>query len=181
MAITSVCVFLGSARGHGPAAITAARALGAGLAGRGWTLIYGGASVGLMGELAEAALAAGGEVTGVMPIEMADREIAHRGLTRLDVVASMAERKDRMFALADAFVTLPGGYGTLDELFEALTGALLGYHHKPIVLVDLDGYFAGLLRFLDDAMVAGFLRPEYRALLEVVPTPEAALELLARR
>ncbi len=179
MAVASVCVFLGSARGE-PGHVAATRALGDGLARRGWTLVYGGASVGLMGELADAALAAGGVVTGVIPAEMVDREIAHRGLAHLEVVRSMAERKDRMFTLADAFVTMPGGFGTLDELFEAVTAALLGYHRKPIVLVDLDGYFGALLRFIDDAVRAGFIRPEYRALLQVVDTPAEALALLAR-
>jgi hypothetical protein len=134
-----------------------------------------------MGVLADAALAAGGAVTGVMPRSMVDREIAHRGLTTLDIVESMAERKDRMFSACDAFITMPGGFGTLDELFEALTGALLGYHSRRNVLVDLDGYYTPLLAFLDGAVTAGLLRPQHRALLEVVATPTAAIELLAAR
>jgi len=179
MAISSVCVFLGSSAGNDPSLADAVRVLGGAIAARGWTLVYGGASVGLMGVLADAALAAGGRVTGVMPASMVDREIAHRGLTTLEVVGSMAERKDRMFSASDAFITMPGGYGTLDELFEALTGALLGYHARRNVLVDLGGYYRPLLEFLDGAVAAGLLRPQHRALLEVVGDPTAAVNLLA--
>jgi uncharacterized protein (TIGR00730 family) len=179
MAISSVCVFLGSSAGNDPSLAEAVRVLGGAIAARGWTLVYGGASVGLMGVLADAALAAGGKVTGVMPASMVEREIAHRGLTTLDIVGSMAERKDRMFSASDAFITMPGGYGTLDELFEALTGALLGYHSRRNVLVDLHGYYRPLLDFLDGAVTAGLLRPHHRALLEVVQEPLAAVESLA--
>lgn len=181
MPISSVCVFLGSARGADPTLTEAARELGAGIARRGWTLVYGGASVGLMGELADAALGAGGQVVGVIPGDMRERELAHQGLTRLEVVSSMAERKERMFAAADAFVTLPGGFGTLDELFEALTLALLGHHVRPCVLVDLGGYYRHLLAFLDGAVAAGLLRPAHRALLEVVADPTAAIVALGAR
>lgn len=181
MAIANVCVFLGSAVGEIPRHREVTRELGEQLARRGWGVVYGGASVGLMGELADAALAAGGAVTGIIPADMVNRELAHPRLTRLEVVGSMAERKDRMFALSDAFITLPGGFGTLDELFEALTAALLGYHQKPIVLVDCDGYFAHLVRFVDDAVAAGFVRPAYRALLHVVTSPRDAIDFLATR
>ena len=129
---------------------------------------------------ADAALAAGGEVHGIIPEPLRGRELAHAGLTALEVTAGMHPRKARMVELADAFVAMPGGFGTLDELFEALTAALLGHHAKPIVLVDLDGYYGALLRFIDDAVAAGFIRPEYRALLAVVATPDEALALLAR-
>lgn len=179
MAISSVCVFLGSASGNDPALADAVRTLGGAIAARGWTLVYGGASVGLMGVLADAALAAGGRVTGVIPASMVDREIAHRGLTTLEVVGSMAERKAVMFDASDAFITMPGGFGTLDELFEALTGALLGHYAHRNVLVDLGGYYAHLLAFLDGAVAAGLLRPQHRALLEVVRDPTAAVALLA--
>ncbi|MBZ0230883.1 MAG: TIGR00730 family Rossman fold protein [Deltaproteobacteria bacterium] len=181
MPISSVCVFLGSSRGTDAALTVATQELGRAIARRGWTLVYGGASVGLMGVLADAALAAGGQVHGVIPGEMMDREIAHARLTRLDIVGSMAQRKEVMFAASDAFITLPGGFGTLDELFEALTGALLGYHARPCVLVDLNGYYADLVRFLDSAVAWGLLKPQYRALLEVVDTPENAVSLLATR
>jgi uncharacterized protein (TIGR00730 family) len=181
MPISSVCVFLGSSRGNDATLTSAAEELGRAIAARGWTLVYGGASVGLMGTLADAALAAGGAVHGVIPAEMMEREIAHQGLTRMDIVGSMAERKDLMFTASDAFITLPGGYGTLDELFEALTGALLGYHERPCVLVDLGGYYTHLLRFLDGAVDAGLLRPHHRALLEVVSDPVSAVNLLANR
>jgi len=173
--------FLGPAQGRDRARAAAVRDLGGAIAARGWTLVYGGASVGLMGELADAALAAGGAVTGVMPADMTVRELAHKRLTKLEVVRDMAERKQRMFAAADAFITMPGGFGTLDELFEALTAALLGHHVRPNVLVDLDGYYRHLLAFLDHAVTAGLIRPAHRALLEVVADPTAAVELLGAR
>jgi uncharacterized protein (TIGR00730 family) len=179
MARWRITAFLASAPGHLPGPTAATIALGAGIAARGWGLVYGGAGVGLMRTLADAALAAGGEVIGVIPRDMVDREIAHRGLTELHVVESMAARKDRMFTLADAFVTLPGGFGTLDELFEALTAAQLAQHAKPIVIVDVDGYYRQLVGFLDDAVAAGLLRPHHRALLRVVPDVEAALAAAA--
>jgi uncharacterized protein (TIGR00730 family) len=181
MPISSVCVFLGSARGTDATLTLAAEQLGRLIAERGWTLVYGGASVGLMGVLADAALAAGGKVHGVIPRDMMDREIAHAGLTRIDVVESMAERKAIMFTAADAFITLPGGFGTLDELFEALTGALLGYLVRPCVLVDLGGYYHHLIKFIDGAVAAGLIRPHHRELLEVVGDPASAVETLANR
>jgi uncharacterized protein (TIGR00730 family) len=181
MPLSSVCVFLGSSRGHGEAFATAAEQLGRAIAEQGWTLVYGGASVGLMGVLADAALAAGGQVHGVIPVEMMNREIANPRLTRLDVVESMAERKAVMFTASDAFITLPGGFGTLDELFEALTAALLGYSSRPCVLVDLGGYYRDLIRFVDGGVAAGLIRPQYRALLEVVEDPLSAVKLLANR
>ncbi len=181
MAPWRITAFLASAPGHRPGLTAATVALGAGLAARGWGLVYGGAGVGLMAALADAALAGGGEVIGVIPHDMVARELAHPGLTSLEVVSSMAERKHRMFDLADGFVTLPGGFGTLDELFEALTAAQLGQHHKPIVVVDVDGYYRPLITFLDHAVEAGLLRPEYRALVQVVADerPHAMVRALA--
>ncbi len=179
MARWRITAFLASAPGHLPGPTAAAIALGAGVAARGWGLVYGGAGVGLMTTLADAALAAGGEVIGVIPHDMVGRELAHRGLTELHVVDSMGARKQRMFELADAFVTLPGGFGTLDELFEAITAALLGHHRKPIVLVDDGGYYRSLVEFLDHAVLAGLIRPQHRALLQVVPDVEAALAAVA--
>lgn len=176
-----MCVFLGSARGHDPALAAACQELGEAIAAQRWTLVYGGASVGMMGVLADAALAAGGAVHGVIPAEMLEREIAHQGLTRLDIVATMAERKELMFAAADAFITLPGGFGTLDELFEAVTGALLGHHARPCLLVDLGGYYRDLIAFVDGAVAAGLIRPAHRELLEVVADPTSAVSRLLDR
>ncbi len=181
MAISRVCVFLGSAMGSDPAFAAAAEELGRAIGGKGWTLVYGGASVGLMGVLADATLAAGGKVHGVIPADMLERELAHQGLSRLDIVGTMAQRKELMFAGSDAFVALPGGFGTLDELFEALTLSLLGHHQRPCLLVDLGGYYRHLIAFADGAVAAGLIKPAHRALLEVVDDPTAAVALLANR
>ena len=179
MARWRITAFLAANPGSRPATTAGAIALGAGIAARGWGLVYGGAGVGLMRTLADSCLAGGGEVIGVIPRDMVERELAHPGLHELHVVESMAARKDLMFTLADAFVTLPGGFGTLDELFEALTAAQLGHHAKPIVLVDLGGYYRHLLAFFDEAVASGLLRPEYRSLVRVVPDVDAALAAAA--
>lgn len=155
-----------------------AQALGALLASRGVGIVYGGAHVGLMGALADAALAGGGEVIGVIPRSMVDREIAHAALTQLHVVDSMHERKALMADLADAFVALPGGYGTLDELFEAVTWAQLGYHRKPCVILNVGGFFDPLLRHLDGAVDEGFLHAANRSLILVARTVEETLDTL---
>src|SRR5215207_8224445 len=161
----SVCVFCGSSSGASPAYGEAARALGAHLAREGLTLVYGGASVGTMGVVADAALAAGGRVVGVIPRGLVAREIAHPGLTELVVVDSMHERKAAMADRADAFVALPGGLGTLEELFEVWTWGLLGIHAKPVALLDADGFYDPLLAFLDRAVDEGFVRAAQRAML----------------
>jgi uncharacterized protein (TIGR00730 family) len=166
-ALSSICVFCGSSAGADPAYLDAAREVGAGLARRGIRVVYGGARVGLMGAVADAARAEGGEVVGVMPSRMIEREIAHAGIDDLRVVGSMHERKALMTELADAFVTLPGGIGTLDELFEAFTWAYLGLHRKPLGLLDVAGYFGPLTAFLEHAVEQGFLRPETHAMLAV--------------
>lgn len=160
-----LCVFCGSSEGARPAYREAAERLGRTLASRGHGIVYGGASVGLMGALADAALAAGGEVIGVIPQSLVEREIAHSRLSALHVVATMHERKATMASLADAFLALPGGNGTLDELFEALTWQQLGIHGKPIGAWDVEGYFAPLVRAMDHAVAEGFLRPRDRARL----------------
>jgi uncharacterized protein (TIGR00730 family) len=168
-----VCVFAGSNPGVRPAYRAAAEALGGALAARGWGLVYGGGSVGLMGALADATLAAGGEVIGVIPRALAVREIAHGHLTDLRLVETMHDRKAQMAELADAFVALPGGAGTFDELFEIITWAQLGLHNKPIGLLDAEGYFAPLLALVAHAVGEGFIRPEDHDLLlvrEQVPT-----------
>jgi uncharacterized protein (TIGR00730 family) len=175
-----VAVFCGSRAGRHPAHGEAAAALGRALAARRCELVYGGAHVGLMGILADAALAAGGRVTGVIPASMVDRELAHRGIQDLRIVGSMHERKALMASLADAFVALPGGMGTLDELCEILTWAQLGLHGKPVGLLEVRGYWAGFLGFLDTAAGEGFLRAADRARLhcrgEIEPLLDALLD-----
>ena len=169
-----VCVFCGSSIGADPAYRDAAEHVGRTLAERGAGLIYGGAAVGTMGALADAALAAGGHVTGVIPQSLVDREVAHPRLSDLHVVADLHERKAKMASLADAFLVLPGGAGTLEELFEVFTWAQLGLHHKPIALLDVAGFYQPMLRFLDHMAGQGFLRPEYRDML-IVDTDVAAV------
>jgi uncharacterized protein (TIGR00730 family) len=173
-----VCVFAGSSEGLRAEYRAAAEDLGRALAARGMGLVYGGASVGLMGALADASLAAGGEVIGVIPSALVAKEVAHHGLSELRVVASMHERKATMAGLADAFVALPGGWGTLEELFEVLTWAQLGLHRKPCGLFNVAGYFDGLLAFIDHTIAEGFVRREYRPLIAVADTPAALLDRL---
>lgn len=177
----SVCVFCGSSAGVDPRYRNAAERLGAFLAERGHGVVYGGGRVGLMGALANAALAAGGRVIGVIPEALVAREIAHTGLTELHVTTGMHARKARMLELADAFVAMPGGFGTLDELFEILTWSQLGIHAKPIGLLNLAGYFDPLVRFLDHAVDRGFVRAEHRDLLPVAEDPVLLLDLMARQ
>jgi len=175
MSITRVCVFCGSSPGAVPGFAELAERLGTVLAERRLGLVYGGASVGLMGHLADAALAGGGEVIGVIPRALVDMEVAHGGLSDLRVVGTMHERKAVMADLADAFIALPGGIGTLDELFEILTWAQLGLHTKPVGLLDRDDYFAPLLTFLDRAVAARFVQPAHRAMLLVDDDPARLL------
>lgn len=176
-----VAVYCGSANGTNAAFRAEATALGKAIAAAGMDLVYGGASVGLMGAVADAALAAGAEVIGVLPNVLAGKEIAHAGLTSLEMVPTMHERKARMAELADAFLVLPGGYGTLDELMEIVTWAQLGLHDKPCILVNTVGYWNGLLAFLDSAAVAGFLKPENRKLLLVAANAAEAVSVAARK
>lgn len=171
MPISRICVFCGSSSGANPRFAELAEQLGGLLAAQGLGLVYGGASVGLMGRLADAALAGGGEVIGVIPQSLVDMEVAHDGLSDLRVVASMHERKAAMADLADAFIALPGGIGTLDELAEVLTWAQLGLHTKPIGLLDANGYFGPLLAFFDRAVRDRFLQPAHRAMLLVEDEP----------
>ena len=171
----SVCVFCGSHPGDDPAYERAARALGETLAGAGIELVYGGGRVGLMGAVADAALAAGGEVTGVMPKALVDRYIAHTGLTRLHVVGSMHERKATMSELSEGFVALPGSTGTLEEFFEVLTCAQLGEHGKPCGLLNVAGYYDPLLAVFDHMVDRGFLKDKHRAMVLVETEPTAML------
>jgi uncharacterized protein (TIGR00730 family) len=175
-----IAVYCASADGNSPLFLADARALGAAIAAAGLGLVYGGANAGLMGAVADAALAAGGEVIGILPEVLAGREIAHTGLTTLELVPSMHIRKARMHALADAFIALPGGYGTLDELVEALTWAQLRIHAKPCILVNTANYWDGLIHFLDSAVKSGFIKQSYRNLLHVAATPQQAIDLFAK-
>ncbi len=178
MEIRSVCVYCGSSD-HVPAAyLEVAREMGRRIAQRGWRLVYGGGSTGLMGALADAALEAGGEVIGVLPDHFYTPQLAHTGLTRLEVVPDMHTRKARMAELADAFVALPGGFGTWEELFEILTWAQIGLHRKPVGLLNFRGFYDKLLEFVDDALGQGFLYVEHRRLLLDAATPEALLTAL---
>lgn len=179
VALRSVCVFCGSSSGVDPVHERVAEALGTALGDRGIDLVYGGASVGLMGVVADAALAAGGRVVGVIPEGLFTREIAHRGVTELHEVATMHERKALMYDRSDAFVALPGGFGTLDELFEAVTWSQLGIHAKPAALLDVGGFWGPLVAQLDAMVDAGFLRPQNRALLGVSDTVDGVLDHLA--
>jgi uncharacterized protein (TIGR00730 family) len=174
-----VCVFCGSSVGSDEAYFRAAKELGAEIAAAGWGLVYGGTSIGLMGATADAALAAGAEVIGVLPQALQDREIARTGLTRLHLVGSMHERKALMASLADAFVALPGGYGTLDEFFEVVTWAQLRIHRKPCVLINTAGYYDPLMRFLDHAIRQGFVKEQNRHLIGLTQDAKHALELVA--
>lgn len=174
-----LCVFSGSSSGRRPAYAAAARALGGALAGRDIGVVYGGASVGLMGVLADAAQAGGGEVIGVMPQSLMDKEIGHPGLSDLRVVGSMHERKALMAELSDGFIALPGGAGTLEELFEVWTWAQLGHHRKPCALYNVDSYYDGLAEFLDRTVAEQFVKPVHREMLIVERDLDALLAAIA--
>jgi uncharacterized protein (TIGR00730 family) len=174
--VRSVCVFCGSASGNRPEYADNARFLGQLLAHRGLELVYGAGDIGLMGLLADAALAAGGRVFGVIPESLVARELAHSALTELHVVRTMHERKALMADRASAFLALPGGFGTADELFEILTWAQLGIHSRPVGLLNVAGYFDPLLAWLDRAVEDGFIRSQHRHLLLVRDQPEALLD-----
>jgi uncharacterized protein (TIGR00730 family) len=179
IALRSVCVFTGSRFGARPGYAVGAAAFGRLLAERGTTLVYGGGSVGLMGVLADAALAAGGRVIGVIPEWLERKEIAHLSLTELRVVGSMHERKATMASIADAFVALPGGFGTFDELFEILTWGQIGLHNKPIGLLSLEGYFDAWLDLVASSVREGFVGEEHRSLFVVHADGNALLDDLA--
>ncbi len=170
-----LCVFCGSSDGQDPIYVETARALGETMAAQGIELVYGGASVGLMGAVADAALEKGGHVIGVMPQALVDKEIAHRSLSDLRVVGSMHERKALMAELSDGFIALPGGLGTFEELFEVWTWAQLGYHRKPCALLNAGGFYDKLTDFLDDVVERGFVKPIHRAMLIVEEEPSALI------
>ena len=167
--IGRLAVYCGSSAGADPAYVAAASELGTALAERGVGIVYGGGSAGLMGAAADAALAGGGEVIGVIPQSLVDRELAHPGCTRLEIVETMHARKARMTVLCDGFAVLPGGIGTLDELFEALSWAQLGFHDKPVVLLDINAFWAPLVAFLDGVAANGFIHSAHRMRLAMVP------------
>jgi len=175
----SVCVYCGSRHGARTEYVGAARELGRLIGHQGWRLVYGGGKVGLMGEVADATLAAGGEVFGVIPESLMRREVGHAGLTELHVVPSMHERKQMMAEQADLFIALPGGIGTFEELFEVWTWAQLGYHRKPIGLLNVEGYYDSLLRFMQHTVAEGFLSAEQAAVLQVAADPRSLLDRLA--
>ena len=179
-ALSSVAVFCGSRFGNDPAYAEAAAAIGRGLAEAGLRLIYGGGKVGLMGVLADAALAAGGQVSGIIPHFLQTREIMHAGVADLTVTDSMHSRKQKMFAEADAFLVLPGGLGTFDETFEIVTWRQLRLHDKPILIVDVKGWARCLIETIDTAIADGFADPSSRALFEHVPDAASALARLGR-
>ena len=177
-AVRRICVFCGSSPGSLPAYREAAERLGAALVERGWELVYGGGNVGLMGAIADAVLAHGGRVTGIIPDGLLRREVGHRGVTELRVVSSMHERKALMAELSAAFVALPGGIGTLEEIFEMLTWAQLGIHSKPCALLDVEGYYRPLAHFLDRVVEHRFVRVEHRRMLRVEEDIEHLLDHL---
>ncbi len=174
--MNTICVYCGSSPGREPAYADAARDLGKLLADRGLSLVYGGAGVGIMGEVADAVLAGGGEAIGIIPEALAVKEVAHDGLTRQHVVKSMHERKALMAELSDGFIALPGGWGTFEEIFEMLTWAQLGFHEKPCGLLNAAGYYDHLHAFLEHAVEEGFVPPVCRSMLMVETNPEALLE-----
>lgn len=175
----SICVYCGSRSGDDPAFAAAARAVGRAIGERGWRLVYGGGRVGLMGAVADAALAAGAHVTGVIPLALMSREQGHRNLDELIVVDTMHERKRLMAEHSHAFVALAGGIGTFEELFEAWTWLQLGYHAKPVGVLNTAGYYDGLLSFLEHAVARGFMTQAQRGLLQVGTEPVALLDRLA--
>ena len=176
--VRRLAVYCGSASGSQPVFAEATRATATAMVGHGVDLVYGGGRLGLMGVIADSVLAAGGRVYGVIPQALVDIEVAHLGLTELFTVANMHERKARMTDLADGFLALPGGVGTLDELFEAWSWNALGYHKKPFCLLNVEGFWDGMIEFIDHATQSGFLSAARRQQLLVAETPEQALEKL---
>lgn len=174
-----LCVYCGSSAGGNDAYVRAAEALGRSLCAQGIGLVYGGARVGIMGAIADSVVAGGGEAIGVIPESLMKKELAHDALSALHVVASMHERKSLMAELADGFVALPGGFGTLEEIIEVITWAQLGFHRKPCGFLNVDGYFDALFRFIEHAVGEGFLRAAHRDMLIREENPERLLERFA--
>jgi uncharacterized protein (TIGR00730 family) len=173
-----ICVFCGASTGRDEIYVRAAREAGAALARRGIGIVYGGGRIGMMGQVADAALAAGGSVIGVIPRDLDEREIGHGGLTELHVVDSMHERKALMAHLSDAFLALPGGFGTLEEFCEAVTWTQLGIHDKPCGLLNVEGYFDPLIAMFDHCVATGFVSPQTRAIVRAASGVEAVIDAL---
>jgi len=178
MTLKSVAVFCGASKGTNQSYTDAAQAMGQTIAEQGLTLVYGGGNVGLMGTVANAALDAGGKVTGVITTALEKLEVAHTGLTQLEVVSTMSERKKRMAELSDGFISMPGGYGTLDELFEMITWTQLSIHQKPNALYNIDNYFEHLLAFIDTATESGFIKAHFRDMIIQDADPSQVLAKL---
>ena len=176
----SVCVYCGSRPGARPGYATLAQALGTAIGQRGWQLVYGGGRAGLMGQVADATLAAGGRVVGVIPESLMRLEVGHAGLSELHVVQSMHQRKQMMAERSDAFIAMPGGIGTFEELFEVWTWRHLGYHDRPLGLLDTDGFWAPMLTFLQHAVLEGFMSPAQMAMLHTDSQPACLLDTLHR-
>lgn len=176
----SICVYCGSSFGEKPAYAQAARDLANALTKEGIKLVYGGASVGIMGEIANTVLANGGEVIGVIPQALVDKEVSHASLTKLHIVSSMHERKALMAELSDGFIALPGGFGTLEELFEVLTWSQLGFHQKPVALLNVANYYDSLLEFIDQTTQQMFIKPEHRSLLLADIEVEALIDQMRK-
>ena len=174
----TICVYCGANAGVSPIYAEAARALGRAMVDQNLALVYGGGNVGLMGIIADEVLLAGGEVTGVIPTALVEREVGHTGLTRQFIVKDMHERKAMMASLSDGFIAMPGGMGTLEELFEMLTWSQLGIHAKPIGLLNVDGFYDRLIDFIAHAREQGFIRPQHAALMMSASDPQALLTLL---
>lgn len=174
----SICVFCGSASGNHPEYLNIAKELGNYFSQQNIQLIYGGGSIGIMGAIARAVMDSGGQVTGVIPKKLAEKNVGLTEITRLEVVDTMHDRKFRMAELADAFIALPGGIGTLEELFESLTWLQLGYHSKPCGLLNTEGYYDLLIEFLHSSVKAGFLRKEHLEMLQIADTPSALINKL---
>ncbi|WP_183440556.1 TIGR00730 family Rossman fold protein [Pseudoduganella violacea] len=174
----TVCVYCGANAGADPLYAEGARALAAALVEQNMSLVYGGGNVGLMGIIADEVLRLGGEVTGVIPTKLVEREVAHNGLTRQFIVKDMHERKAMMAELSDGFIAMPGGLGTLEELFEMLTWAQIGIHSKPVGLLNMSGYYDRLVDFIEHARGQGFVRPQHAALMQIDTDPRALLERL---
>lgn len=171
-----ICVFCGSSFGVNPLYVKSANDLGNIIAGKNICLVYGGARVGLMGEIASAVLKAKGEVIGVIPRDLSEKEVAHTGLTDLRIVGSMHERKSLMAELSDGFIALPGGFGTMEEILEVITWAQLDFHNKPCGLLNIDGYYDNLIKFLDHTVEEKFIEPEHREMILIDEDPAALLE-----
>ena len=175
-----LCVFCGSSFGGNPIYVKAARDLGNAIAKRNICLVYGGARVGLMGEIASTVIRAKGEVIGVIPKGLVDKEVAHGSLTDLRIVESMHERKSLMAELSDGFIALPGGFGTMEEIFEVITWAQLSFHDKPCGFLNINGYYNDLIKFLDHSVKENFIEPEHRAMIIIDDNPESLLEKFSK-